>query len=96
MVVPDAPSWQLEKSSTGELSALRLSPRERRAPGAGEVELEVTATGLNFRDVMSALGVYPGDAGALGYECAGVVSRVGEARRRSRLRTLLLPLTPAG
>jgi acyl transferase domain-containing protein/acyl carrier protein len=78
MVVPDAPSWQLEKSSTGELSALRLSPRERRAPGAGEVELEVTATGLNFRDVMSALGVYPGDAGALGYECAGVVSRVGE------------------
>src|SRR5690606_37821216 len=49
-----------------------------RAPGRGEVEIEVRTTGLNFRDVLNALGMYPGDAGPLGSECAGVVTAVGE------------------
>ena len=32
----------------------------RRSPGPGEVEIQVHSTGLNFIDVMRALGVYPG------------------------------------
>jgi len=39
----------------GILDRLRLEPLERTAPGAGEVEIEVTAAGLNFRDVLSAV-----------------------------------------
>jgi polyketide synthase 12/myxalamid-type polyketide synthase MxaB len=50
---------------------------ERRAPGHGEVEIEVRAIGLNFKDVLSALSLYPGDPGPLGSECAGVVTAVG-------------------
>jgi hypothetical protein len=46
-------------------------------PAAGEVEIEVQASSLNFRDVLNALGAYPGDAGALGGECAGMVVGVG-------------------
>ncbi len=37
------------------------------------------ATGLNFRDVLCGLGMYPGKTGALGAECAGVVTRVGDS-----------------
>ncbi|HET7695304.1 MAG TPA: SDR family NAD(P)-dependent oxidoreductase [Vicinamibacterales bacterium] len=61
----------------GILDNLELKPLARRAPGPGEVEIEVAAAGLNFRDVLNALGMYPGDAGALGNECVGRVSAVG-------------------
>ncbi|WP_408887405.1 alcohol dehydrogenase catalytic domain-containing protein [Komagataeibacter nataicola] len=33
---------------------------------------------MNFRDVLNALGMYPGEAGPLGSECAGVVTATGE------------------
>ena len=69
---------QLEIGGKGILENLELRPMERRAPGAGEVEIRVRATGLNFRDVLNALGMYPGDAGPLGGECAGVIVGVGE------------------
>lgn len=56
----------------------------RRAPQRGEVEVEVTATGLNFRDVMLCLGLLDdailGDgltSGAVGFEFAGRVRAVG-------------------
>jgi len=41
------------------------------------IEIEVLATGLNFRDVLQIRGLYPGDAGPLGYECAGRVIAAG-------------------
>lgn len=61
----------------GDLDRLMLIEEHRRAPEPDEVEIAVSAAGLNFRDVLNALGMYPGDAGALGSECAGRVSRVG-------------------
>jgi NADPH:quinone reductase-like Zn-dependent oxidoreductase/acyl carrier protein len=68
----------LEVGVPGILDELRLQPATRRAPGAGEVEVRVVATGLNFRDVLNALGVYEGPPGPLGSECAGRISAVGE------------------
>jgi phthiocerol/phenolphthiocerol synthesis type-I polyketide synthase C len=60
-------------------------PIERRAPGHDEVEIEVAATGLNFRDLMFMLGLLPDDsleggfAGpTLGLECAGTVLATGD------------------
>lgn len=41
------------------------------------VEIRVTCTGLNFRDVLMAMGQLRGDK--LGQECSGVVSKVGSA-----------------
>jgi NADPH:quinone reductase-like Zn-dependent oxidoreductase/acyl carrier protein len=63
----------------GDLDSLKLAPLARRAPGPGEVEIEVRATGLNFRDVLTALGEMPGAASGLtpGSELAGVVTAVG-------------------
>ena len=40
-----------------------------------EVEIKVRATGVNFKDVMIALGQLAGNC--LGYECAGTVTRIG-------------------
>ncbi|MGN9789465.1 zinc-binding dehydrogenase, partial [Nonomuraea sp. ZG12] len=45
--------------------------------GVGEVRVGLRAGGVNFRDVLNVLGMYPGDAGRLGLEGAGVVLEVG-------------------
>ncbi|OHX16822.1 type I polyketide synthase [Chromobacterium sphagni] len=58
--------------------ATRLEPR--REPGPQEVEIQVKAAGLNFKDVLIALGVLPAPADpsmTFGQEAAGVVTRVG-------------------
>ncbi len=54
-------------------------------PCPGQVAIQVRAAGLNFRDVMWAMGLLPDEAlldgfagPTLGLECAGVVSAVGE------------------
>lgn len=70
-------SLALRIKERGVLDNLILQPAPRRAPGPGEVEIEVSATGLNFRDVLNVLGMYPGEAGPLGSECAGRVAAVG-------------------
>ena len=69
--------FALQRPHNGQLAELSLASAVRRVPGPGEVEIAVLASGLNFRDVMNTLGVYPGDAGPLGGECAGLVSALG-------------------
>lgn len=72
----------VRRSASGQ--RLAWEPRERRRPGAGEVEVQVEATGLNFRDVMWSMSLLPEDmledgfsGPTLGLECAGKVVRVG-------------------
>lgn len=70
--------FQVAISQKGVLENLYFAPLERQQPEAGEIEIQVQAVGLGFRDVLGALGMYPGDIPALGSECVGVVSAVGE------------------
>ncbi len=57
---------------------IEFRPCPVRVLGPNEVRLRVSATGLNFRDVLLALGLYPdADVPPLGAECAGVISEVG-------------------
>ncbi|MEU8784990.1 type I polyketide synthase [Streptomyces sp. NPDC048637] len=72
-------AWCLDIAEKGTLANLRLaeSPTAEAELGAGQVRIAVRAAGLNFRDVLNALGMYPGDAVALGIEGAGVVTEVG-------------------
>lgn len=72
---------RLESRERGILDALRFSPFSRPACGPNEVLIEVKAAGMNFRDVLKALGLYPAetiDARIYGDEVAGVVVAVGE------------------
>ncbi|MGQ4333756.1 SDR family NAD(P)-dependent oxidoreductase [Streptomyces hayashii] len=73
-------AWHLDSAERGTLDALRPTAfPEALAPlGAGEVRIGVRAAGLNFRDVLNALGMYPGPAGPLGSEAAGVVLETGD------------------
>jgi acyl transferase domain-containing protein/NADPH:quinone reductase-like Zn-dependent oxidoreductase/NAD(P)-dependent dehydrogenase (short-subunit alcohol dehydrogenase family) len=64
-------------SERGSLENLAIEPVDRRDPSPGEVEVEVETTGLNFRDVLNALGTYPGNPGPLGLEFCGRIARVG-------------------
>ncbi|MEU7046986.1 type I polyketide synthase [Streptomyces eurythermus] len=75
----DAPEWRLDMPERGTLTALELRPCPEAAaePGPGRVRLAVRAAGLNFHDVLGALGMHPGDPGPLGLEGAGVVTATG-------------------
>jgi NADPH:quinone reductase-like Zn-dependent oxidoreductase len=48
-------------------------------PQSGHLLVEVKAVGLNFRDVLNVLGMYPGDPGPPGGDCAGVVLSQSQA-----------------
>jgi NADPH:quinone reductase-like Zn-dependent oxidoreductase/SAM-dependent methyltransferase len=74
---PPAEPVELSFAERGTLDHLVLRPAARRPPGPGEIEIRVHATGLNFKDVLNVLGMYPGDPGPVGGECAGVVVAVG-------------------
>jgi len=63
---------------------LSWQPIEQQHPGAGEVQIEVEAAGLNFRDLMFSLSLLPEDmledgfsGPTLGLECAGRIARIG-------------------
>jgi NADPH:quinone reductase-like Zn-dependent oxidoreductase/SAM-dependent methyltransferase len=64
--------------SRGRLENVRVETTARRTPGSGQVEIAVDVSGVNFRDVLNVLDLYPGDPGPLGGECAGTVVRVGK------------------
>ncbi len=87
--VPEGVPLQLKLPEYGSPDNLILQPLQRQAPGAGEVEVQVKAVGLNFRDVLNSLGVlkdYYAEAFGIteasdltfGFEAVGTVSRVGE------------------
>ncbi|MEU7474262.1 SDR family NAD(P)-dependent oxidoreductase, partial [Streptomyces sp. NPDC044984] len=73
--------WRLDTTGKGTLDNLVLAPcPEVLQPlGDHQVRIDVDATGLNFRDVLNALGMYPGESGPMGTEAAGVVTAVGSA-----------------
>jgi myxalamid-type polyketide synthase MxaB len=85
--VPTTP-FKVKLSDYGTLENLSLAPMQRRPLQPDEVEIEVRAAGLNFRDVLNALGMLKEDNEQLGLlqaeeipfggECAGTVVAVGE------------------
>ncbi|HZC51439.1 MAG TPA: acyltransferase domain-containing protein, partial [Mycobacterium sp.] len=70
--------WRLAAGGGGTLEDLVVQPCPRVELAAGQVRVAVAAVGVNFRDVLVALGMYPG-GGELGAEGAGVVVEVGPA-----------------
>ncbi|MFC9436169.1 type I polyketide synthase [Nocardia sp. NPDC057030] len=72
--------WQLTTVGTGALHGDNLvleSAGPARELAADEVRVSVRAVGVNFRDVIIALNMYPRAGVAVGGEGAGVVSAVG-------------------
>jgi phthiocerol/phenolphthiocerol synthesis type-I polyketide synthase C len=73
--------YRLQMEQVGTLDTLSWQPVARQAPRPHEVEIAVAAAGLNFLDLLSAMGTRPDQAGrplSLGAECAGRITAVGE------------------
>ncbi len=79
--LPKGPgNWHLELARQGALDDLvpRSDPAGSRPLEADEVRVEIRAAGVNFRDVVVALGMVPTEQG-IGIEGTGVVREVGSA-----------------
>ncbi len=78
---PDELCWRLSVGDGGALDELEFvaCPEAGGGLGAGEVRVGMRAAGLNFRDVLMALGLLVGPDGGrvIGHEGAGVVLEVG-------------------
>jgi hypothetical protein len=71
---------QLDIERRGSLRTLHWKHCQPREPLDDEVQLTIAAVGLNFKDVMVAMGLLGGadiEQSGLGVEAAGVVSKVG-------------------
>ncbi|KAJ6172463.1 fatty acid synthase S-acetyltransferase [Penicillium chermesinum] len=68
---------KLVAGTGGLLDTLKWVDDEERAPGSGEVEVDIRYVGLNFKDMMIAMG-FIGRKDVLGSEATGVISRIGE------------------
>ncbi|OBG22026.1 type I polyketide synthase [Mycobacterium sp. 852002-51057_SCH5723018] len=71
-----AGEWRLDAGGRGTFEDLVVRSCPRVDLAAGQVRVAVAAVGVNFRDVLVALGMYPG-GGELGAEGAGVITEVG-------------------
>jgi acyl transferase domain-containing protein/NADPH:quinone reductase-like Zn-dependent oxidoreductase/acyl carrier protein len=76
---------RIELKRPGILDSLTARHVPRTPPRSDEIEIEVAATGLNFKDLMLATGMLPAEATADGYsrylpgfECSGRVVAVGD------------------
>ncbi len=77
---PASDGLRLQIRTPGDLQTLELVAAERQAPAAGRVEVAVSASSINFADVLAAFGRYPtldGKQPQLGLDFAGVITAVG-------------------
>ncbi|MER5898478.1 acyltransferase domain-containing protein, partial [Streptomyces sp. NPDC001876] len=75
LVLPDD-NWRLLPGTDGTLESLHVEAAGTLPLESGQVRVEVRAAGVNFRDVLLGLGMYP-EPGTMGSEAAGVVLETG-------------------
>ncbi|ELY94287.1 NAD(P)H quinone oxidoreductase [Natrialba chahannaoensis JCM 10990] len=71
----------IEVTAYGDSSQLEVTDADLPEPDAGEVRIEVEATGINFADIMQRRGVYPSGPEPTyvpGMEAAGTIDATGE------------------
>ena len=92
--LPQTESYQLNVPATGSLDELVWQAAERLAPDEDEVEIQLHAAGLNFKDLLLALHRVPAAGSVLGIECAGVVVRAGSGVSDFAVGDAVLAMAP--
>ena len=77
LAIPRATDYVMAPTERGAIDNLRLTETEVPPPAEGYVQVRVEAVGLNFRDVLNVLGLYPGDPGLIGGDVSGIVTEMG-------------------
>jgi NADPH:quinone reductase-like Zn-dependent oxidoreductase/NADP-dependent 3-hydroxy acid dehydrogenase YdfG/acyl carrier protein len=85
-------------NKAGTLDSVEIVSCEKKNQLApNEVELEVRAAGLNFSDVLKALGLYPGLGDGpvpLGIECSGMITRIGAEVKKYKMGDEVITVAP--
>ncbi|CAK9057424.1 Mycoketide-CoA synthase (Polyketide synthase Pks12), partial [Durusdinium trenchii] len=88
-VVKYTGALRLNMPARGSLTGLRCVPQADTAKGSAVAptmaQLRIRAVGLNFRDVLNVMGLYPGDPGPPGADCGATVLGLGENVKHLRL-----------
>jgi polyketide synthase 5 len=90
---------RLQIRTPGDLETLELVACERVPPGPGQIEVAVSASSINFADVLVAFGRYPAFEGRLpqlGTDFAGVVTAVGPDVRDHKVGDHVGGVSPNG
>lgn len=94
--LPAAQDFRLDAPRSGRIEDLRHVAMRPLAPGPGEVRIDVQAAGLNFRDVLRALGMVEGLVDALGGECAGRIAALGAGVTDCAVGDEVFAIAPGG
>jgi myxalamid-type polyketide synthase MxaB len=94
--IPGEAPFKLVLPSPGLVENLVLEPTVRIAPGPGQVEIATRAYGLSFRDVLTIVGAHHPSSIAIGTECAGVVTAIGEGVTTIGIGDQVFALAPDG
>jgi NADPH:quinone reductase-like Zn-dependent oxidoreductase/acyl carrier protein len=89
---------RLEITRSGSVGGVALRRTQLAPLAPGEIEIDVIAAGVNFRDVMKTLGIYPLNPGMpswLGDECCGVVTASGADVREFAPGDAVVAIAPA-
>jgi acyl transferase domain-containing protein/NADPH:quinone reductase-like Zn-dependent oxidoreductase/acyl carrier protein len=77
-LLTDSQIYRLSIQNAGNLNTLFLTPIIDKPLNDSDVGIRVNYSALNFRDVLTALDLYPGDAGEFGLEFVGQVGEIAE------------------
>ncbi len=90
-------NYRLDISGKGSFEDLKLVTNQAEVLKDDDVEISVYAAGLNFRDVLKTLSMYPMDNDdylLLGDECAGVVTAVGDGVDNIKVGDEVMTIAP--
>ncbi|MBJ7340145.1 sulfolipid-1 biosynthesis phthioceranic/hydroxyphthioceranic acid synthase [Mycolicibacterium sp.] len=90
---------RLEIRMPGDLQTMEFVAFDRVPPGPGQIEVAVTASSVNFADVLVTFGRYPSFEGhlpRLGTDFAGVVTAVGPDVTEHRVGDRVGGMSPNG
>ena len=90
---------RLEIRMPGDLTTMEFVSFDRVPPGPGQIEVAVTASSVNFADVLVTFGRYPSFEGhlpKLGTDFAGIVTAVGPGVTQHRVGDHVGGMSPNG
>ncbi|MEU4270702.1 SDR family NAD(P)-dependent oxidoreductase [Streptomyces sp. NPDC026092] len=93
-----ADAWRVDVVRPGSIDGVdAVAAPDATAPLApGQIRIAVRAAGLNFRDVLCALDMYPDEVDAIGSEAAGTVLEVGADVTDLAVGDRVLGMVPGG
>ncbi|GAB7141821.1 sulfolipid-1 biosynthesis phthioceranic/hydroxyphthioceranic acid synthase [Mycobacterium riyadhense] len=90
---------RMQIRTPGDLQTLEFAAFDRVPPGPGQIEVAVTASSINFADVLNVFGRYQSLDGilpALGTDFAGVVTAVGPGVTNHKVGDHVGGMSPLG